>query len=251
MSARGVLANSIPKAGTYLLKKCLSLLPGLTPADVHLDINLETAYMRRLLAEAPPGAIVTGHLVHRTAYAEMLADEGYRSVLIVRDPRDVAVSFVHYVTRTPEHYLHERYRAMGSDDERLMTTIEGIREPIVPWLEVGLYDIAALYDVFAPWRDVAHNHVVRFEDLVGPAGGGDREVQARTILDLARHLELPLGLSEARAAADAVFDVTSPTFRRGLIGGWKVHFNPRHIRTFREVAGRTLVEWGYENSMNW
>src|SRR5262249_46396601 len=120
MSARGVLANSIPKAGTYLLKKCLSLLPGLTPADVHLDINLEIAYMRRLLAEAPPGAIVTGHLVHRTAYAEMLADEGYRSALIVRDPRDVAVSFVHYVTRTPEHYLHERYRAMGSDDERLM-----------------------------------------------------------------------------------------------------------------------------------
>src|SRR5262249_48644084 len=162
------------------------------------------------------GAIVTGHLVHRTAYADILADEGYRSALIVRDPRDVAVSFVHYVTRTPEHYPHQRDRGMGRGAARLITTSAGVREPVRPRRDGGLYAIAALYDVFAPWRDVAHNHVVRFEALVGPAGGGDREVQARTILALARHLELPLGLSEARAAADAVFDVTSPTFRRGL-----------------------------------
>jgi hypothetical protein len=246
-----VLANSIPKAGTHLLKKSLSLLPGLTSADVHLDINLETGYMRRLLQEAPPGAIVTGHLLHRAEYADMVAAEGYRSVLIVRDPRDVAVSFVHYVTRTPGHYLHERYEALASDDERLLTTIVGIREQIVPWAEHGLLDIGALFRAFAPWRDVPHNRVVRFEDLVGPAGGGDRDVQQRTLLGLARHLDLPLTAPQARAAGERVFDVTSPTFRRGLIGAWKEQFKSRHVRAFKEMAGQTLVEWGYEKGPDW
>jgi len=46
--------------------------------------------------------------------------------------------------------------------------------------------------------------------------------------------------------ADGVFDVTSPTFRRGLIGSWKEHFTAEHLRAFTEIAGPTLVEWGYE-----
>jgi hypothetical protein len=243
---RGVLANSIPKAGTYLLKQSLSLMPGLSATDVHLDINLETDYMRRRLREGPSGAIVTGHLVHRPDYAAMLAEEGYRSLLIVRDPRDVAVSFVHYVTTTPGHYLYERYQGLGSDEERLLTTIVGIREQLVPWLANGLLDIGTLYGVFAPWTHEPLNRIVRFEDLVGPAGGGSRERQERAIGAIAEHLGLPLTAGETAVIADGVFDVTSPTFRRGLIGSWKEHFTAEHVRAFTEIAGQTLVEWGYE-----
>jgi hypothetical protein len=247
---RGVLANSIPKAGTYLLKKGLSLLPGLTATDVHLDIALETDYMAKRLREAPAGGIVTGHLVHRADYAEMVSEQGYRLLLMVRDPRDVVVSFAHYVTKSPDHYLHRRYNAIGSD-ERLMTTIVGIPEPLVPWRPEGLLDIGKLYGVFAPWRKEPVNREVRFEDLIGLAGGGSRERQERAIRGVAGHLGLPLTAEQMRGVADHVFDVGSPTFRKASIGAWKEHFTSDHVRAFKEIAGQTLVEWGYEKDLDW
>jgi len=38
----------------------------------------------------------------------------------------------------------------------------------------------------------------------------------------------------------------SATLRRGVIGDWQNHFTDEHRVAFTEVAGRQLVELGYE-----
>ena len=88
-------------------------------------------------------------------------------------------------------------------------------------------------------RDVL---VVRFEDLVGMAGGGDKELQLKSIAELADWA----GLSEFNLAqvADELFGGTH-TFRRGKIGQWR-----SLDKVLRDEVSNMLAPyvtaWGYE-----
>ena len=120
-----VIANSIPKAGTHLLKICLNLFPGLLNANAHLDISMQIETMLGLLSVVADGGVVTAHLPYQKAYAQMLKELRYKTLLIIRDPRDIAVSFSHYVMKATDHYLNTYYKNLPSDDERLMISIIG------------------------------------------------------------------------------------------------------------------------------
>jgi hypothetical protein len=272
-----VIANSIPKAGTHLLKKCLSLFPGLSYANAHLEVNLPVEAMSGLLSAAADGGVVTAHLPYQKAYAQLFEELCYKTLLIIRDPRDVAVSFSYYVTNTTDHYLNTYYRNLSSDDERLMVSIVGIREKLVPGAETGLRTcnlispdflsletgenselflqalsgINDLYKAFLKWSAETTNCTVRFESLIGPTGGGSRETQVREIGRIAKHLGVRLSTEDVECIAEGTFDPKSPTFRQGIVGDWKNHFSPEHKKVFKDMAGRLLIDLGYEKNLEW
>jgi hypothetical protein len=43
----------------------------------------------------------------------------------------------------------------------------------------------------------------------------------------------------------------APILRKGQTGNWKTFFNERDRGIFKELAGDLLVEWGYEQDLNW
>ena len=51
--------------------------------------------------------------------------DGMRAVCILRDPRDVAVSQMHYIKQRSEHFAHEAFLKLPSDRERLLHSIRG------------------------------------------------------------------------------------------------------------------------------
>lgn len=243
---RRVFANSVPKAGTFLLQRCLLALPGARDAHLHLDLRQSDEEQRAWLGLQPEGAVVTGHLVHEPRFVRLVRESDVAHVLIVRDPRDVAVSYAEYAARAAHHYLHAHFSALAPE-ARLLAAIEGVPGD-VPWDSVALRDVGAVFGQFLPWRDEPGTLLVRFEDLVGPQGGGDAATQRATIRRVARHVGVELDDAALSAAAARVFDPGSPTFRRGGRGEWRERFASAHRVAFARVAGDLLAVLGYDES---
>ena len=48
-----------------------------------------------------------------------------RAVCILRDPRDTAVSYVHYLKRLTNHPIYKEYAGLEDDHQRLMFFVRG------------------------------------------------------------------------------------------------------------------------------
>ena len=92
--------------------------------------------------------------------------------------------------------------------------------------------------------------MVKFEELVGPMGGGSEEAQRDAVARVAEHLEVPLDDRKLRAVQSDLFG-SGRTFRKGQAGGWRREFSEEHKRATKEVAGDLLVELGYEKDLRW
>jgi hypothetical protein len=123
-----IYANSIPKAGTNLLKRLLNLLPCVVSAwTYHLDNWILGSDKQLDLVRR--GQVVTAHAPWSPELAQRLRDKSFRTFLMIRDLRDIAVSNAFYIAyQDKTHRLHPYYQALPSDSERLMASIAGIRE---------------------------------------------------------------------------------------------------------------------------
>ena len=245
-----ILANSIPKAGTHLLTRCLTLLPGITDSGLRLRGRVHDHSLESRLRLVGGGCFMPAHVFYTEQRDQILSDLGFRIVLIIRDPRDIVVSHYHYVTYgSRRHQLRDYYRTLPDDQARLMMSITGIQRPQSD-PTIRLRDINSRYRSFLSWE----NHgacVVRFENMVGPRGGGSYETQRQEVHKIARHLGIRLEEKDVQHIASNLFHRTSTTFRKGMIGDWKKHLTPEHRAAFKSIAGQLLVELGYEPDQDW
>lgn len=251
-----VLAISVPKAGTNLLTRCLSLFPGIIYSGVAMvypgDITtrrIERGELEEKLRHIGGGCFVTTHLPFTPEAAELVADLGFVTTLIMRDPRDVAVSHFHFVCKRKQNRLHTYFSKLPDDFTRLMASIRGVDSTLKD-AGGGLDDIGQRFRNHLPWADHG-SCFVRFEHLIGPHGGGSHELQIQEIQRLAAHLEIDLGSEDIERIADRVFSRRSSTFRKGLIGDWKNYFTSEHKAVFKELAGQLLIDLGYEDNLDW
>ncbi len=94
--------------------------------------------------------------------------------------------------------------------------------------------------------------LVKFENLIGPKGGGSYEQQLKTIMKISQHLGIPLSLQKIQTVIADLFGGTW-TFREGQIGGWKKYFTPEIKKAFKQDPRliQLLIDLGYENGSNW
>jgi hypothetical protein len=257
-----VFANSFPKGGTHLLSALLGELPRMMFSGVHRAAgdftagapradaaNMDWDGLRRTLRGVRNGQFMTAHFPYVEGLERELDDLGYRSLLILRDPRDVVVSAQHYVAKMESHDLHRRFtEQFRTADERIRATIEGFP---ADELGRGQDSIGERLGRYLPWLSMPEVLVVRFEDLIGQAGGGSRRRQDELVEAIARHVGRPLSPERVRAVAGRVWSDKSSTFRQGRAGGWRDELTPDHIALFKAVAGDQLVALGYEADLDW
>ncbi|GAB4476170.1 MAG: sulfotransferase domain-containing protein [Anaerolineales bacterium] len=252
-----LFANSFPKSGTHLLTQILQAFTELGPA---VDSGLPAVVMyegdvgrlrsedeiRADLRRFLPGDIGYGHLHHLPAVAEILTTSPFATVFILRDPRDVAVSHVHYVTEMEPRHAHHHYFAdeLATFDERLSATITGVAHASPP-----LPSLAERLAPYLGWLEEPNILTLRYEELMN-----DRQSALAGILRKAVQHGFPL----AQSIEDAVYVLEShihpyrsPTFRKGRIGGWREAFTPEHKRLFKEYGAGILERLGYERDANW
>ncbi len=252
-----LFANSFPKSGTHLLTQVLQGFARIGPAvDSGLPaiVTFEgdtgrTHPAREMLADLQrllPGDIAYGHLHALPEVVEFACRDGFCAYFILRDPRDVVVSHVYYVTEMEPAHAHHRFytEGLGSFDERLRTSILGR-----PDVEFEFPDISARFAPYIGWLERPEVLVLHYEDFLK-----DQKTALGAVFDHAVRGGFPAMVERERGIQilwEHIDPERSPTFRSGKAGGWRGQFSDENKRLFKDVAGELLVRLGYESSLDW
>lgn len=207
------------------------------PLDVTTPVPTPIAVARGWLHAIPPGYYLSGHVPWTAETARLVREANLKHLLIVRDPRDVLVSFLHFVTR-PEHRLSRDFLPLTAD-ERLHLALDGGAGPRSGQRIEGL---AASFAAILAWRREPDVLLLRFEDLIGERGDGSAEAQRRAVQAICQALELDADPAFVDRVCQQAFDVHAETFRRGKIGSWQDELTPAQVATCQARLGPLLAE---------
>lgn len=239
---RPIVIVSVHKCGTHLVGEAIAEMtgkkifwPGYIRGD-ELDETLENLGDDRFMMI---------HVPYRQDVVEIMQRHNAIIFFVYRDPRDYVVSFAYFRL----HWLG----ADGKPNMNLSAIITELIESFVaPWYADSTTTRGAIsvFDAMLGWRAYPDVCIVRFEDLVGPQGGGSAPVQKETIRRIAHHLELAVNEDRVSYVADTIFG-NGVTFREGKIGSWKSHFTERDVQLCKENVGQLLIDLGYEANLDW
>ena len=250
-----LLGISFPKSGTHLLDQILLGFSQVAPYakrvhSFYAEYEGESGKKRdpqqalTWLDALQPRDIASAHLFARPEAITRVCSEKFAPYFIFRDPRDVVVSHVFYVTdMEARHVHHEYYQSLPDFDSRLKVSILGR-----PDSNIEFSNIANRFEPYLGWLDRSEVLTIHFEDLIH-----HREATLTSIMD---HLLSRVTLPTPRqlildSLETSINPKKSPTFRSGKTGEWKKHFTEEHKKIFKEVAGDLLIKLGYEKDGNW
>lgn len=212
---------------------------------------------KRIVGDKSPNSLLDGEAVYKL---EKVYPDA-RLVYIVRDGRDAAVShrfqaFIDTPQRLNSQDLAIR-KAFSENPEpfqsgqRSIFTEKALRSTAEGWVKNVVETDRAGRERFGE-----HYHCLHYEDLLASPW----EVMSKLWSFLGADTSLP-GLQELLAnelhenpdadwqqqkSADIAGSLT-----KGQRGTWRELFTPRDRQIFKEVAGRTLIQWGYEKDLDW
>ena len=250
-----LLGISFPKSGTHLLDQILLGFSKVAPfskrvhsfyAEYEGESGAKRTPKQALawLDSLRPGDVASAHLFARDEAVKRVCSPAFVPYFIFRDPRDVVVSHVFYVTdMEARHVHHDYYRSLPDFDARLKVSILGR-----PDAGVEFPDIAARFAPYLGWLDHDEVLAIHFEDLIN-----DRTSVLTRIMD---HFLARAPLPSTRqlildSLESSINPKRSPTFRSGKTGEWKKYFKEEHKKIFEEVAGNLLLKLGYEKNNDW
>ena len=180
-----LLGISFPKSGTHLFDQILLGFSRVAPYAKRLhsfyaEYEGESGRKRTLeqalawLNSLGSCDIASAHLFARNESIERVCSPSFIPYFIFRDPRDVVVSHVFYVTDLETRHVHHNYYASLPDfDSRLKVSILGR-----PNTNVEFPNIADRFAPYLGWLDQSAVMKIHFEDLVD-----DRPSMLNRIID--------------------------------------------------------------------
>jgi hypothetical protein len=250
-----LLGISFPKSGTHLLDQILLGFSKVAPYSKRLhsfyaEYEGESGYKRSpehalaWLDSLGRCDIASAHLFARSWAVGRVCSPKFVPYFIFRDPRDVVVSHVFYVTEMERrHVHHDYYQSLPDFNARLHVSILGRADT-----EIEFPNIAERFAPYLGWLDHKEVLSLHFEDLINDRASA-----------LARIMEHFLARVPIRASRELILDFLessinpsrSPTFRSGKTGEWTKYFTEEHKKVFKDVAGDLLVRLGYETGRDW
>jgi len=229
---------SYPRSGNtwvrFLLANLIRYDSG-KPVDfysVHQIIPaLEVRAHREILRAMPPPRLIKSHNPYDSRFQ--------RVIYILRDGRDVMVSYYYYLTG------QGRFEGSFLDFLKKKDLRPCLwHEHVESWLQAGVQCDLLL---------------VRYEDLL-------RQPEAE-LERMARFAGLPCSQERLHwAVLNSSFDAMRRTekqkgrafgsrnldfVRKGIVGDWQSHFGPAHKEVFKSYANQTLLRLGYAGSEDW
>jgi len=250
-----LLSISFPKSGTHLLDQILLGFSKVAPYSTRLhsfyaEYEGESGVKRppeqalAWLDSLHPCDIASAHLFAHPEAVTRVTSAKFIPYFIFRDPRDVVVSHVFYVTdMEARHVHHEYYASLPDFNARLNVSILGRADTNIEFPNIA--------DRFAPylnWLNCVEVLSIHFEDLIN-----DRTVALSRIMD---HFLARVSIQAPRqfildSLESSINPRRSPTFRSGKTGEWKKYFTEEHKNLFKDVAGNLLIRLGYEKDNKW
>lgn len=190
----------------------------------------------------PRRTFVPGLYISRPLYEEIEKPDTYKTLYVLRDPRDIALSWYWSVKET--HHLMGK---VVKHRERLesLSFHEG--------LKYAIRTLSIKFSYMRSWayaRDDEHVLFIRLEDLAEEPVAGFAEIM--------EHCKIPLSTAQLE---EILKDYTKEKMRRRDLEvrgqdershyrkestDWRQAFDPEHRELFRDVTGNLLGLLGYE-----
>jgi hypothetical protein len=230
-----ILLVSLQKCGTHLIKNVFEQagLEGLGVGRATLSDFHKLRKNQYLWSHFTPTDEVQMELENKNT--------DLRVIFNFRDPRDVLVSWYYWMKDSSSKILHNHQAYMKkvysqfSEKELINIFIHNDKfrqDEYNPLEQFRLSRVLYFYpDVFN----------VRFEDLIGSKGGGCDNRQQQVINDILYFI----GSHNFAGDIKNIFDVNSPTFRNGKIGGYKNLLSTEQLQLINELHGDLIDQYGY------
>jgi hypothetical protein len=195
---------------------------------------------RTLVRNTGPGQYVFFHYLFHPLLLEAVREAGLPIVFLYRDPRDLVISMMNHILRDRAQRKHSLLARLATEEARLLALIEGSPRQGADW---GAYPLEALYGRYDGWREQSDVLCLRFEDVIGPRGGGSLRRQYRAFERLVEHLGVEVASPQLHNQVDSLYSEAEPVFVKGQIGEWNERFSPAVRKRFE--GGSWIERWGY------
>ena len=250
-----LLGISFPKSGTHLLDQILLGFANVAPYGKRLhsfyaEYEGESGVKRapeqalRWLDSLGQRDVASAHLFARSEAVARVISSHFIPYFIFRDPRDVVVSHVFYVTEMESRHVHHAYyQSLPDFNARLKVSILGRQDT-----DIEFPNIAERFAPYMGWLDQPEVLAIHFEDLIQ-----DRVQTLNRIID---HFLTRVPLQTSRqlileSLESSINPTKSPTFRSGKTGEWRKYFTEEHEKIFKDIMGGLLIRLGYEDDFDW
>ncbi len=271
-----VVINSMPKSGTHLLAKLIRLI-GFQDSHVRLmaslvreternpitrwkkknrkvqsgsneglpiDLGIPDNWIRKdwlhnLLIQIPEGSYAIAHLPFSPELSDFLSIHDFHIVHMFRDPRDVLISYIHYLKTLKKYPLSKDFIQMDKE-QSIDAVLSGLKKG-----RITFSPLSVQLDRSKGWIDNPNTLAIRFEDLVGPKGYGSADKQKYVISEIFDKLSISVSSDRLDQIAEDVFDPKSRTFRNGKISQWKDWFDTPIMMERIAELDNLVKEYGY------
>jgi len=234
-----ILIVSLQKSGTHLIQNIMKEA-GYIGVGVGKDCSMNDFNKLKknqyLWSHFPPSDQV-----------QMELEQGKEPLHIIfnyRDPRDVLVSWFHWLHPSSSNNMHEHMAYMKkvyshfSDDQLIDIFINNDKFRESEYNPIEAFRLARVLYFHPKVLNIS------FEDLIGENGGGSNDLQIKAIEKIFNYLNIPVSNIESISAR--AFNKNSATFRKGVIGDYKSILNSEKIKLFNDCHGDILKQYGYK-----
>ena len=250
-----VIGNGIPRSGTYLVNNILRTIGGWENIGVHVNPRMWDTWQRDRRVTVHPclarfaikklrnGQVIGAHLPWSEALEQVMGqaspDRCIKHVFIHRDPRDTFVSYLNWVTYSPDflttaggrEFRKFMLEQFDDDDQRLSHII---RQP---------QHSHSVYLSYEPWLRSPRCLAIKFEDLYPEVADLQHSVVGPVLEGLFRYLEIDPDRIDLRDLNREVYGQSVT-----VIGRYRQVFKDQHYAYLDNPEFKhTLRAFSYEN----
>lgn len=255
-----VFVNSLPKSGTHLLARFCELAE-LNENSLHLSGNLlrksprnlirnlkianrkdskglevdldipthkvNRKWLKQTIREIPDNSYFLGHAPYSEELSQLLQEEGVKILYIHREPKDVIVSLCNHFLKFENYPFHKEFSELPTMRERILLSLEGIEKG-----PAKLAPFKVRLQRTEGWTKDTSVCALKFEELIGPNGGGSEEVQKNKVEQIMSFLNLMY--KDPQEIIKSLFYKKARTFNKGTIHQWKEVFDQNLLNIYEE-----------------
>ncbi len=259
----------LPKSGTTWLSQLLTTAPGI----VKLNGSMIRRYPKNpklvnvhdvsheMLTCAPKNclSLLKLHLNPYPRNFSILENHDIRTVVLIRDLRDVLISRLYHILLWKSHWDNKRLVNLPQE-ERLLESMKGV----IPELDVYVIDYFKSW--ISGWIDRAEAYpedtlIIKYEEMKTDLFSVMKRIfsfyeykvtdeDIRKVISKQNRIQKKHRKRELKMNLKLTGRAHS-TFRKGLTGEWRNEFNQEIKEFIKEHAGDILIKSGYENDLSW
>lgn len=218
------------------------------PVSVASPRMAKSGMVASLLSKIDQDKYIIGHMPFSEAGNTLVKEYIAKTITIIRDPRDMALSMLNHIRERTSHMAHAYlFSHLQNEGQRLIALVNGYDNSYG-----RLVGLERMYRSMLPWKNTDQNMILRFEDLVGEKGGGQNSLQFDAVQKIINHIETTTQYTNEKilSMGSASFGKTT-TFRKGQIGRWAEILNEKDKDLFKNTINDLLIELNYESNLDW